>query len=382
VNLGRLQLATWLEGKEDEHLEFKEAKHQYSFDKLVKYCAALANEGGGTLILGVTDQRPRTVVGTEAFSDLERAKASLIDRLRLRVEADELDHEGRRVLVFHVPARPAGMPLEINGAYWMRAGEDLVPMTPDQLRRIFDETGPDFSAEICSGASVSDLAIEAIEAFRNRWARKAKSDRFLQLDHAQLLRDAELVSDQGITFAALALLGTREACSRYLSQAEMVFEYRSSEEPGPASQREEFREGFLLFHDRLWDLVNLRNDLQHFQDGLFVLDVPTFDERAVREAVLNAVSHRDYRDAGSVFVRQYPRRIEIVSPGGLPAGITPENLLWQQKPRNRRIAELLAADTPGKDVARRFGISPGRVSQLRSELRDDWHQFQGEPVAA
>lgn len=71
-------------------------------------------------------------------------------------------------------------------------------------------------------------------------------------------------------------------------------------------------------------------------------DIPTFNERAVREAVLNAVSHRDYRHGGSVFIRQYPRRIEIVSPGGFPAGINADNLLWEQNPRNRRIAEVLA----------------------------------------
>jgi ATP-dependent DNA helicase RecG len=70
--------------------------------------------------------------------------------------------------------------------------------------------------------------------------------------------------------------------------------------------------------------------------------VPTFNERAVREVLLNAVSHRDYRNSGSVFVRQFQRRIEIVSPGGLPPGITPENILWQQNPRNRRLAEVLA----------------------------------------
>jgi ATP-dependent DNA helicase RecG len=106
--------------------------------------------------------------------------------------------------------------------------------------------------------------------------------------------------------------------------------------------RREFRQGFLPVLDALWNAINLRNDLQHFQQGLFVWDVPTFNERAVREAVLNAVSHRDYRSGGSVFVRQFPRRIEIVSPGGFPPGIGPENILWQQNPRNRRIAEVLA----------------------------------------
>lgn len=338
----RHELDSWLQVKEDEHLECKEAKNRYDFEKLVKYCAALANEGGGSMVLGVTDKRPRKVVGTQAFQDLERTKAGLIERLRLRLDVDEIDHDSGRVLIFRIPSRPLGVPISVGGAYWMRAGEDLVPMTPDQLRRIFDESGPDFSAEICPAATIADLAPEAIQTFRRRWHRKAKQDAVLRSSDEQLLRDAELVVEGGVTYAALILLGTREALGRHCAQAEVVFEYRSSDAPGPANQREEFRQGVLLSYDRLWELVNLRNDLQHFQDGLFVLDVPTFDERAVREAILNSVSHRDYRDAGSVFVRQYPRRIEIVSPGGFPAGITEENLLWQQKPRNRRIAEALA----------------------------------------
>ena len=82
--------------------------------------------------------------------------------------------------------------------------------------------------------------------------------------------------------------------------------------------------------------------MQHFQERFVMHPVPTFSEIAVREALLNAVSHRDYRHPGSVFVRQFPRHIEIVSPGGFPPGITPENILDQQSPRNRRIAETFA----------------------------------------
>lgn len=82
--------------------------------------------------------------------------------------------------------------------------------------------------------------------------------------------------------------------------------------------------------------------MPHSQQGLFVLDVPTFNECAVREAVMNAVRHRDFRHGGSLSVRQYPRRIEIVCPGGFPAGITKDNLSSKQNPRNRRIAEVLA----------------------------------------
>lgn len=330
-----------LASKEDEHLECKEAKQNFHFEKLVKYCAALANENGGRIVLGVTDKVPRSVVGTEAFPDIERTKASLVERLRIRVEVEELRPPEGRVLVFTVPPRPISVPIAVEGAYCMRAGEDLVPMTPDQLRRIFDEAGPDFSAEICPGATLADLDDRAIEAFRARWLGRSKLESIRTSSTEQLLRDAELMTDRGLTYAAIVLFATRPSMGRFLAHAEVCFEYRSSETPGPANQREDFREGFLLFYDRLWELVNLRNDRQSYQDGLFMNEIPTFNEGAVREAVLNAVSHRDYRHPGSVFVRQFPRRIEIVSPGGFPQGITPDNILDRQLPRNRRAADAL-----------------------------------------
>jgi ATP-dependent DNA helicase RecG len=336
------KLQKWLDAGEEEHLEFKEAKTNFHFGTLVKYCVALANEGGGKMVLGVTDKVPRTVVGSQAFQDLERTKAGLIERLRRRVDIEEIWHQDGRVLVFQVPSRPIGMPIQYEGAYWMRGGQDLVPMTPDVLQRIFAEAGPDFSAEICGLARVDDLDPTAVDVLRRLWQRKSPDQDIITRPMERLLADAELVVDGQLTYAALILLGKREALGRHLAQAEVVFEYRSNEAPGPAADRHEFRQGFLLVLDEIWRLINLRNDLQHFQQGFFVWDVPTFNERAVREAVLYAVSHRDYHHGGSVFVRQYPRRIEIVSPGGFPPGITPENILRQQNPRNRRIAEVLA----------------------------------------
>ena len=273
--------------------------------------------------------RPRKVVGSQAFADLERTKAGLIEKLRLRIDAQEIVRPDGRVLVFTAPSRPIGVPIAVDGAYWMRAGEDLAPMTPDMLRRIFDEAGPDFSAEICPKAAMADLDPAAIESLRRRWTKHSGNNALSKRPADKLLRDAELVLPGGVTYAALILLGSRAALGRFLAQAEVVFEYRSTPRPGPANQREEFRQAFLSFYDRVWELVDLRNDKQHFQERLVMHPVRTFSEIAVREALLNAVSHRDYRHPGSVFVRQFPRRIEIVSPGGFPPGITPDNILDQ-----------------------------------------------------
>jgi ATP-dependent DNA helicase RecG len=130
------RLRRLLRARENEHLEFKEARNNFHFEKLVRYCAALANEGGGSIVLGVGDKRPRRIVGSHAFEDIERTKAGLVERLRFRVEIVEVMAAEGRVLVFDVPSRALGSPVGVDGAYWMRAGEDLVPMTPDVLRRV------------------------------------------------------------------------------------------------------------------------------------------------------------------------------------------------------------------------------------------------------
>lgn len=327
---------------EGENVEFKEAKNNFEFENLVKYACAIANCGGGHIVLGVSDKRPRTIVGTNAFLQPERSRMGLVEQLHLKIDVAIHQKDEKRILIFYVPSRPIGSPIQYKGTYWSRECDKLVPMSEDELRAIFSESGHDFSADVCREAVFSDLDENAIEDFRKRWITKSRNPALANLSLKQLLDDCEATILGKITYAALILFGTREALGRLLGQSEVVFEYRSSEASGPAQFREEFRQGFFTFYDKLWELVNLRNDKQHFQDGLFVLDVPTFEERIVREAILNAVSHRNYQLGGSVFIRQYPRKLVIDSPGGLPPDITVDNILDRQSPRNRRIADIFA----------------------------------------
>ena len=131
MNTSLDQLQEWMDAKESERLEFKEAKQNFHFEKLVKYCAALANEGGGKIILGINDKMPRRVVGCHAFDQLERTKAGLIDRLRLRIEGEEIALPEGRVLIFHVPSRPIGTPIQrMTLWYWTSFFEDNLCQIP------------------------------------------------------------------------------------------------------------------------------------------------------------------------------------------------------------------------------------------------------------
>lgn len=337
-----LTVGELLEAKEGENIQFKEAKNRFDMNEAARCCCALANCGGGKLVFGITDQRPRHVVGSKAFEQPERTRTGLMDKLKIMVDFQLYDYDGKRVLVFDVAGRPLGLPVQVDGVAWWYEGDSLIPLPEGMRRRIYEETGFDFSGSVCPNAKLSDLDETAIEEFRNKWIEKSGNGRLKSLSAEQLLRDCEAVTDEGITYAALVLFGKKEALGKYLPQAEIIFEYRSSEASGPASQREEFRVGFFACYHRIWELINLRNDKQHYQDGLFIYDISTFNERVVREAVLNAASHRNYQLGGSVFVRQYRDRLVIESPGGFPNGISLDNILDRQVPRNRRIAEILS----------------------------------------
>jgi ATP-dependent DNA helicase RecG len=142
------QIDLWMQSRsEHQRLEFKEAKKQYDNTKLFKYCVALANEGGGTLLLGVTDKPPRRVVGSAACNDPVGMAEVVFTNIGFRVDIEEVAHPDGRVVVFHIPPRPRGTAYHLGGAYRMRSGEELVPMSEDRLRTIFAEGQPDWLEE-------------------------------------------------------------------------------------------------------------------------------------------------------------------------------------------------------------------------------------------
>jgi ATP-dependent DNA helicase RecG len=338
-------IAAWLNTIEDEHLEFKAAKNNFDRDEVGRYCSALSNVGGGYMVLGITDKVPRQVVGTTAFNgaSLAALKNYLFEQLHsITVEAETVSYDGKGITVFSVPAHPLARAVTFKEIAYIRLGESLKPMPQDRLKAILLEDQPDYSSLLQSKASLHrDLSPDALQQFRELWMRKSHRSELATRTVDELLSDAELMRDGHLTNAALILLGTQEAVDRFVPNAEIILEYRAEDNQIESNERISFRQGLLGYLSLVETWLEKRNSMQHFQDGLYVRDVKTFDERSMREAIMNAVAHRDYRQLGSVFVRQYPSRIVVESPGGLPDGVTTNNILTMTAARNRRIAENL-----------------------------------------
>lgn len=127
---------------EGERLEFKEWTRKADVEALCRYCCALANEGGGHLVLGVTDRRPRKIVGTTVFGApgaLDAVVALVRGKLGVEVRADPLSVDGKRVVVFTAPSRPRGALVLYRRRAYERQGESLMLMEPGRWRAIMAE---------------------------------------------------------------------------------------------------------------------------------------------------------------------------------------------------------------------------------------------------
>ena len=365
-----------LADSEDEHLEFKAAKNNYNKEKLVDYCAALCNEGGGHFILGVTDRKPRTICGSSAFTNIQQIKSEIFVRIRRRVEIAEIYAPEGRVLVFRVPPSPPGTLTDVDGRFLMRIGEELRPMTGDILREKLMRDRGDLSAEIVQGASFDSLDPALISHFRRLASNKVRqrgdengseeADRISSMRDADLLESVNLINGNLVTLAALVLMGTNKSLSSLVPQAEIIFEYRSSISSIDYQEREVYRQGMLGVLDNVWGSINKRNEVQSFQFGLIRHQIRTFAERSIREALLNAMCHRSYDDQGAVRVLQSPRQLQVISPGSFPPGVSPANILLMSKPRNRRLHEalercgLVERSSQGADLMFREALSSAK----------------------
>jgi ATP-dependent DNA helicase RecG len=309
------------------------------------YVSALANEGGGYLILGVSDDAPHEICGSAAFEGKEgKLEQDVYRDLKIRIRTQTLYEGTNRVLVIEIPSRPIGKLVYFDDVPLMRVGESLTKMSDDEIFRILSENEPDFSATVCKGLTFEGLDTEAIRLMKSGYAKKQKNPAFESLPDLQVLGDLGLQVNGKFNYAALILLGKRDALREYLPNAEVIIEYRLNHSMIPYTARKEFQESLFTMMDKVWAYINqpASNPLLHVQHKFTIYDIPAFNEGVIREAVLNAVGHRLWRDLGSVVIKQYPDSINIINSGGFPYGVTKDNILTvSSQPRNKRVMEVL-----------------------------------------
>lgn len=346
INLETLE--EWLLAPtETERLEFKQATQQYDSTKLLKYCVALANEGGGYIVLGVTDKRPRQVVGSQAWSTAEalnKIKAHILQKLRFRVDITELQHPNGRVLVFAVPPRPVGQALEYEGTYLMRVGEELQPMTPDRLKQIFAEDQEDwFSQPARLDASPDDvIALLDTQTYFELLKVPYPTTRDAVLERLQS-QDLIKQTTQGWTInnlAAIVLAKKLDAFSLALARkAPRVVIYEGINKLQTRDDKMGNR-GYAVSFEKLVSFVHSAAPQNRFIEEAVRQEVKMFPIQALRELIANALVHQDFLATGaSVMIEMYSDRVEISNPGLPPIPV--DRFIDEYRSRNEQLADLM-----------------------------------------
>jgi ATP-dependent DNA helicase RecG len=339
---------------EAQDLDFKEwpAEPKQAVRLAVDIAVCMANGGGGTAVLGVRDRtvgRVNAIVGVPPEANVHQLKRDIYERTapKLTPDIQELAvAEGSgRLLVMQIHG---GLPPYTNtaGGGTVRKGKDCVPLTGDLRDRLMVERGDaDYTATLLPEPPEALISAAAMERLRDLARQEQVPSDLLRKTDLDLLGSLELLRDGRLTRAGLMIAGHTEAITRHLPNFGWTYERmrNATSYDNRADGREENALALPLALPAIEARINADNTITTIQHGLYHFEYRAYPTIALREALLNALSHLDLRLASPVLIKQYQRRLEISNPGGLVGGITPANILHHPPlARNPVLVQALA----------------------------------------
>jgi ATP-dependent DNA helicase RecG len=367
-------LARW----ENEVVEFKNVGDSYSTSDIGKYFSALANEANlrdqecAWLVFGV-DNKTRSVVGSdyrEGHERLHGLKMQIAENAEPSItfrDIHELQTPQGRVVLFEIPASPAGIPIAWKGHYYSRAGESLTSLGLDKQDEIRRQTrAADWTAQVVPDATLADFDERAVQSAREAFARKYENsiqpEDVMKWPLATFLDRARLTQNGQVTRTALLLLGKLESAwhlSPHMAQMTWRLE-------GQERAYQHFGPPFLLNSTALYQKIRNIQIRILPKDSLLAVEVAKYDRKIVLEALHNCIAHQDYTRQGRIVVTEWLDKLTFENDGNFFEGTPSDYLTGNKTPRHYRnpflvnaMAELGMIDTMG------YGIYQMHLGQAR-----------------
>lgn len=358
---------------EDEVVEFKKAENNFDFDDLGKYFSALSNEanlrdkGFAWLVFGVQD-KTREILGTSyknSMKSLQKLKQDLsqhtTDNNTFR-DIYELEVEGKRVLMFQIPAAPRGIPMAWQGHFYARRGESLAALDMNKYEEIRRQmVNEDWSKQIADSATIADLDEKAImkarEGYKEHYPNQKKE--VDSWSDEVFLNKAKITIEGKITHAAILLLGKPESLHFINHIGEIVWRLAGKDNVGQV-----FTIPFLLTTTEV--MHKIRNyPFKIFPKNSFLPgEGMKYDSEVILEALHNSIAHQDYLENQRIIVIERENELEFRNCGGFFDGTYEDYITGERIPRKYRnqflaqaMANIKMIDTEG------FGIHKMFVSQ-------------------
>lgn len=354
------------------------------FIELAQSCVCFANAAGGTLFIGLEDD------ANSPPAD-QRVEPALLDRIRKRVGeltvnvqvVPELKrHEnGGEYIALAIP-RAMGIASTSDGRYFLRVGDTCRPIVGDDVIRLANERPATPWEEMTSlrvpmasadAAKVASLCAGLRASDRVKPSVKEKTD-------DELLTHYGLAKGDVLTNLGVLLVGDRHARAS-LGSAPIVqaIKYDEREVKVAKWSWDDRTQSPIELIDAIWSEVSDFRESYELPDGMLRTKLPAYDELVVRELLVNAFVHRPYTQRGDIYLNLHPDRLEVVNPGRLPIGVTPQNILHESRRRNDGLAhifhdlKLMEREGSGIDLLFERLLATGRKVPTITEGTDSVH---------
>jgi ATP-dependent DNA helicase RecG len=323
------ELKKLLGSGETECIEFKET----SSESIYKTISAFANTSGGTIILGIDDKG--NVKGVETSTEfLENLTNKIVDMLSIYPDIKTIEIDKKRVIILKIH-RP-GYPVSYKGHYYERVGNTTRKMSPQRLRAFMLNNLPWDS--ITGDFSFDEIDSETVNLFvRHAVAKKRLADISLNEEPKTVLKKLGFLLENKLTNGAILLFG-KNPQKHFINLCVRIGRFKSE----TTIIDDKWAKGnlFQQFEETL-NIIKQHISVRYEIKGIQREDIWDYPIEALREALLNALTHRDYFNiANFILIKVYEDRIWIFNPGGLPEGITIEEL---KKPHSSFLRNPLIA---------------------------------------
>jgi len=314
-------------------------------ESLAEALIGFANADGGTILVGMTTSGALVNEMEDEHLEALLLRAQQLCDPPVQTSWQTFETKGRAAVAITVPRSPELHRLS-NGLVLLRSGDRNRPLTTREVRQLASAKGTgEYEREPLEAATRADLSDETIAEYATK--RRMRTRRGEQLSGEALLADAGAIEADGQpTVAGLLLFGQNP--QRLLPQSSAVFvRFPGTKATGGEglpgyARREEIGGPLGQVIGELWDVIWEEMRRESVISGLEREERSEYPPFAVREAIVNAVAHRDYRVMGRrIEVRMFDDRMEIISPGGLPGHITLDNIIEEHFSRNPQIVKGL-----------------------------------------
>lgn len=320
---------------ESNNIEYKQSWR----DEYLKWICGFANAQGGKIFIGIDDKG--NIVGVDDYKKLmDDIPNKAVNHLGLVVDVNLLKKENKYCIEINVPT--STVPVSFHGIYHYRSGSTKQELKGAALREfLLKKMGKSWEALACEGATIDDLNIPTIKNFvtmavtENRIPKAA-----LKENPIQILKRVDLITPEGqLTNAAVLLFGKTPGMVSATSRFKIGRFGTSSHD---LLYQDLVETNIFEMPDKVMEILETKYLIRpiHYE-GIIRKEPLEYPEKALREAVLNSIIHKDYSSTW-VFLRVYDDHLHIWNPGLLPEELTIEKLKKDHLsyPRNKRIADV------------------------------------------